>query len=179
MALRISTTGKVWVCWVCVPVQNENKCQIAVKSYAIEMLSLTGSLDCNGRWPLAENILKVSTEMTEHDCYWCLWFQKQQCNQVANQQAINSCFLKGEKGLEKRDMRSLPWSILSQQVKWESLLWSQDHLPPEMLTGLMLRLVHWSNTHWGRDRGDCSWTPASRQPVSFVVTLEPRLPLLI
>lgn len=128
---------------------SSSKCQIAVNSYGIEMFSLTWLSDYNHRCPIAENILKVSTEMTEHNCYWCLWFQNQQCNRVANQQAINSCFLKGEKVLEERDMRSLPWSILSQQVRWESFLWSQDHLLPEML----LRLVHWPNTHWGRDRG--------------------------
>lgn len=62
---------------------------------------------------------------------------------------MNSCFLKGERGLEKRDRRPPSWSILSQRIRWESLLWSQElPLPPEVLTGLVLRLPHhWADTH--------------------------------
>lgn len=152
--LRISMTWKVSVWWGFIPVQNESKCQISEFSHGTGVPFWTGSLDCNLEWPLCwESVGRsVSASVVEHN-QWRLSFWKQQCGQLTSWQAeVNSCFPfqeerireKGERGSEKRDMRSTCWSILSQQVRWQSLLLSPEpHETPEVLTWA----YHWLSTH--------------------------------
>lgn len=75
-------------------------------------------------------------------------------------------------------MRSPSWSILSQQVRWESLLWSQElHLPPEVLTGLALRLAHrWPDTHAA---GGLQLDPSTWAPYAFHSHAKPIASLLM
>lgn len=144
MILRISMTWKVQVYWIFIPIQNENTCHITVNSYRIELQSLTGCLNCNRSWPLSWEYFEGQYKWIHGRAQQLMMplISRPQCNQLANKQGANSCFLKGERGLAKRDMRSPSWSILNQQVRWESLLWSEElHLPLEVLTGLELRLA--------------------------------------
>lgn len=92
---------------------------------------------------------EVSESMPLLECnYWCLLFRTRQHGQLTSWQAeqVNSCFLKGERGLEKMDISTVCWSILSQQVRWGSLLlFPEPHLPAEVLTWLMLRLAYYTH----------------------------------
>lgn len=100
---------------------------------------------------------EVSESMPLLECnYWCLLFRTRQHGQLTSWQAeqVNSCFLKGERGLEKMDISTVCWSILSQQVRWGSLLlFPEPHLPAEVLTWLMLRLAYYTHVAWGQQLG--------------------------
>lgn len=164
---------------VFIPIQNENRFQITVSSYGIAPLSLTDCLNCNRRWLLSWEYFKGQYKWMRGRAQQLMMplISKQQCYQLANKQGTNSCFLKGERGLAKRDMRSPSWSILNQQVRWESLLWSEElHLPPEVLTGLELRLARCRpDTHTA---GGLQPDPSTQAACAFYSHTEPVVSLL-